>query len=226
MKKTVAIALLLALCLPLAVLADDASVDETEDVPVIYFTDVAELIRTESPNIKNNAMTLLNIVSNDRLGDAQAAMVTQAKGLQAMGVDEPMLGMMATQLMQQAVSMNITPGQQALYRIQFELIDKQYEQAGESLYLNLIRVSEGLERARRARPLVEQALLLAQTAESVGMGTESDTLAAQLRLSDLDALVSTLALNELTLTFELNKLLGREFDAAFATAQLPDPDLD
>ena len=224
--------LLLPVAAPLALSSDDAQPEAEAATVVLSFPALAERIRKESPVIQNNSRTLLNILSNDARLSAAHAGLGASGGMSGGGLGDPMdmlmntlNGMMTRQAVAQVAALNLTPSQEAIYRIQFEMYDTQVVQAGETLYLRLIQVQEGLERARRVRPLAEQGLLLAKTAESVGMGTESGTLSAALRVSDLDALISRLELGEMQLLFEMNKLLGIQYDNALRLRALPAPDI-
>ena len=223
----------LMLCsLPLYALAEEAAAEETPES--IKFIDVALLVKQNNLQLKNNEMSLLNLTSNDKLGEAQGALAASASMLGQMGANTPPTSVMentyynsnALMLMQQAASMSPTPLQVDLVKLQLEQAGMQIQQAGETVYYNMVRLQDGLEKARRSRPLLEQTLLLAETAESVGMGTALETLRTRLMLSELDATISGLELNANSLNYNFNTLLGRKFDSPFTLQALPAPDLE
>lgn len=239
-------ALLLFSCLPLAALAQETekAEEQAQESAVVKFNDIALIVKNNNLQLKNNEMTLLNTTSNDKLGDAQANLAASAKLMGAAGsVLSSLTGslipdekaselasgyflMDSTSLLTQAASMAPTQQQIDLIKLQLEQVSLQIQQGSEALYYNMTKLGDGLGKARRSRPLLEQAALLAETAESVGMGTRAAALQAQLGLSDMDATISGLELNWTTMTYELNKLMGRDYNAPLELAPLPTPDLE
>ncbi|NLT58656.1 MAG: hypothetical protein GXX99_06800 [Clostridiales bacterium] len=209
--------LLLCAALPTAALAAEAPAAEP-----LRFEQVAELLLEHSPHIRKNRLELLNLSSNDKLEDRQAELAASSAAFKD---GSPASAVLMQQIQAQVMAMSPTPVQADLYALQIELANQAILQSGEQLYYGLIRAQSGLETLRRARPLLEQAVLKAETAQAAGMGTEAALLEARAALADHDAQISAQALSVRSLIYHLNMLLGRDYDRALETAPLPAPDL-